>query len=48
MAFTLKQSGTGQGEIVMKIAQALKDGGRIKDLEFTDERGKYIVNKSIC
>lgn len=31
----------------MKIANTLKDGGRIKDLEFTNESGKYIVNKLI-
>ncbi|WP_294403792.1 hypothetical protein [uncultured Clostridium sp.] len=42
MAFTLKQSGTGQGESAMKTAQTLKDGGEIKDLEYADESGKHI------
>lgn len=42
MAFTVKQSGEGQGESVMKAAQALKEGKRIKDLEYADESGKYI------
>lgn len=42
MAFSVKQSGEGQGESVMKAAQALKKGQKIKDLEYADKSGKYI------
>lgn len=42
MAFTIKQSGEGQGDSIIKAAQALKNGEKINKLEHADESGKYI------
>ncbi|MDO5516749.1 MAG: substrate-binding domain-containing protein [Clostridium sp.] len=42
MAFTLKQSGEGQGESIIKAAKSIKNGEKISKLEYADESGKYI------
>ena len=42
MSFSIKQSGEGQGESVIKAAQALKNGDKISEIENGDSSGKYI------
>ncbi|EDT76268.1 sugar ABC transporter substrate-binding protein [Clostridium butyricum] len=42
MSFSIKQSGEGQGESVIKAAQALKNGDKISKIENGDSSGKYI------